>query len=192
MNAAVDPRWESLLGRSWTCASCGDRHQGLFDLACAKPDFWQGAEVHAPNSAIADSSHCLTEDFCILDGEHFFVRAVLRIPLRGLPDECFSYGVWSSLSGKNFAIYTQTFDSGEQEGLGPWFGWFSNRLHGYPDTLSMKCQVHPQPGRQRPWIELEPSSEHPLAKEAREGITYERLLEIYSLHGHAPLMAVRD
>jgi hypothetical protein len=67
--------------------------------------------------------------------------------------------------------------------LGPWFGWFSNRLKGYDDTLNLKCQVHPRPGRQRPWIELEPT-DHPLAVEQRRGMTLDRLLEIYALNGH--------
>jgi hypothetical protein len=111
------------------------------------------------------------------------------VPLRGLPGQCFSYGVWSTLSKQNFELYAETFDSGEQGGLGPWFGWFSNRLKGYPDTLNMKCQVHPQFGRRRPWIELEQSG-HPLAIEARDGIAYERLLEIHAMEGHTPLVAV--
>jgi hypothetical protein len=102
----------------------------------------------------------------------------------GAPGEYFGIGVWSTLSKKNFINYMETFDSGEQGELGPWFGWFSNRLKGYPDTLNLKCQVHPQAGRQRPWIELE-TSEHALARESLDGITYERLLEIYAAYGHA-------
>jgi hypothetical protein len=66
--------------------------------------------------------------------------------------------------------------------MGPWFGWFSNRLRPYPDTLNLKCQVHPKDGRQRPWIEIE-STDHPLAQEYVNGITYERLLEIYEANG---------
>jgi hypothetical protein len=82
-----------------------------------------------------------------------------------------------------------TFDDGSQGGLGPWFGWFSNRLKGYPDTLNLKCNVQPQDGRQRPLIRLQ-DPQHPLAIEAREGITFERLREIFSLHGHAMLTVV--
>jgi hypothetical protein len=188
MSESVDPRWAALRDRSWRCASCTVEHHGLFDLGCSKPEPWQGSEEYAPNSAIETSINCLTEDFCILDGEHYFVRGILRIPLVGAPGECFSYGIWSTLSKKNFGLYAETFDSGEQDDLGPWFGWFSNRLKGYPDTLNMKCQVHPQAGRQRPWIELE-DGEHPLAKEASEGITFERLLEIYALNGHSVQLA---
>jgi hypothetical protein len=32
-------------------------------------------------------------------------------------------------------------------------------------------------------IELEPT-DHPLAVEQRDGITFDRVLEIYALHGH--------
>lgn len=56
-------------------------------------------------------------------------------------------------------------------------------LKGYPDTLNLKCQVHPQAGRQRPYLVLEPT-EHPLAVEQQNGLTFDRLLEIYALNGH--------
>ena len=186
---SVDPRWKRLQHNSWDCASCGEAHAGLFDLGCSRPDFWQGSERPLPNSAIEGSTHCLTEDFCILGNEHYFVRCVLRLPLVGAPGEYFGFGVWSTLAPKNFEKYVSTFDSGEQEDLGPWFGWFSNRLTGYPDTLNLKCQVHPLRGRQRPWIELEPT-DHPLARESRQGVTYERVLEIYAAYGHAVGLAL--
>ena len=67
--------------------------------------------------------------------------------------------------------------------MGPWFGWFSNRLKGYPETLNLKCQVRPRSGRQRPLIELEPT-DHPLAVEQRDGITLDRIFEIFALNGH--------
>jgi hypothetical protein len=173
LRESVDPRWAQLKGRSWDCSSCGETHLGLFDLGCARPDFWQDSEQPLPNSAIAGSTHCLTEDFCVLDKQHYFIRCVLRLPLIGAPEECLGFGVWSTLSEKNFGRYIETFDSGEQEDLGPWFGWLSNRLKGYPDTLNLKCQVHPQSGRQRPWLELEPTDH------------YERFINIYAAYGHS-------
>jgi hypothetical protein len=112
----------------------------------------------------------------------------LALPLIGAVGQHFAFGVWSTLSKKNFALYTDTFDSGEQSTLGPWFGWFSNRLKGYPDTFNLKCQVHPQSGRTRPWLELE-ETDHPLARESREGIAFDRLLEIYSHYGHEVMVA---
>jgi hypothetical protein len=180
----IDPRWNRLTGQSWKCASCTEEHRGIFDLGCAKPDAFPGAEDYAPNSVVATSSHGLSEDFCVLDGQHYFVRSVLSLPLIGLPGRFFAFGVWSTLSKKNFALYTDSFDSGEQASLGPWFGWFSNRLKGYPDTFNLKCQVHSQGGRTRPWLELEETN-HPLTRESQEGISFDRMLEIYSLYGHS-------
>lgn len=175
--------------REWRCATCTKPHRGLFDLASHSPEQWQDDPEYQPNGAAAHESHVLTEDFCILNGEHFFVRCVLELPLIGAAGERFGYGVWSSLSKDNFARYTATFDDGEQGELGPWFSWFSNRLKGYPDTLNLKCSVHPQNGRQRPLITFH-AHEHPLTIEARDGITFDRLREIFALHGHAMLTVV--
>jgi hypothetical protein len=68
--------------------------------------------------------------------------------------------------------------------IAPWFGRLSNRLRGYPDTLNLKCQVHPREGRIRPWLQLE-ATDHPLAVEQLNGISFERLLDIYSIYGHS-------
>ena len=138
----------------------------------------------APNSALDLDGDFLSEDFCVLRGEHFFVRAVLELPIIGGDAKRFGFGVWSTLSRPNFERYVDTFDSGgEHAELGPWLGWFSNRLAGYPDTLNLKCRLHFQADRQRPKIELEPT-EHPLAVEQRDGMTFDRLLEIYAINGH--------
>lgn len=180
-----DPRWMNLRDRTWTCRSCSGSHSGIFDLASAHPDQWQGSEEYSPNDAVLSETNFLSKDFCVLENEHFFVRCVLEIPLRGLEGEHFGFGVWSTLSKKNFDLYVKSFSDGVVDGLGPWFGWFSNQLKGYPDTLNMKCQVHPQGGRQRPRIELD-AVDHPLAVEQREGMSYDRLLEIYVANGHQP------
>jgi hypothetical protein len=186
-----DPRWIRFNDRNWVCLCCGLRHSGVFDLASSRPEVWPSSEERSPNSEVLTSDNALTEDFCVLDGEHFFVRCVLRLPIVGASGACFGFGVWSTLSKQNFDLYVDTFDGGRQGGLGPWFGWFSNRLKGYPDTLSLKCRVTPRDGRERPLIELEPTS-HPLAIEQREGITFDRLLEIYALNGHDVRGALSD
>jgi hypothetical protein len=186
-----DPRWRRLHDRKWTCSCCGLKHGGLFDLVTAKPDAWPGSADPSPNSEVLTSSNILTEDFCILNGEHFFVRCLLRFPIATKPDVSFGFGTWTTLSRTNFELYLDTFDGGEQGDLGPWFGWFSNRLIGYPDTLNLKCEVQPRANRQRPFIRLEPT-QHPLAIEQRDGITFDRVLEIYALSGHDLRVALSD
>jgi hypothetical protein len=131
------------------------------------------------------SAHFLSEDFCVLNGRYFFVRCVLQLPLVGGDGAKFGYGVWASVSMQNFGLYVDRFDGGDYEGLGPWFGRLANRLKGYPETLNMKCRVRPQSGRKRPLIELEPV-DHPLVAEQRDGVSFERLGQIYSDYGHSP------
>jgi hypothetical protein len=186
-----DPRWRRLHGKPWTCTAGGGTHAGIFDLACWGPDPWTGPEEYSPNAMLATSGHFLSEDFCVLDNEHYFVRCVLELPIIGSDGVRFGYGVWSTLSKKNFELYAEHFDAGHRDDIGPWFGWFSNRLNGYPDTLGLKCRVHPRSGRQRPLIELEPT-DHTLALEQRNGITFDRLLEIYATHGHDIRAALLD
>lgn len=177
-----DPRWRQLQDYETKCRSCGESHRGLFDLAYFCPDYWSGAEEYEPNRAVRESTNFLSEDFCVLDGEQYFARCVLPLPLVG-SDEHFGFGVWSSLSKASFDAYLEHFEDGGYPPGTQWFGWFSNRLKGYPDTLNLKCQVIPQSGRQRPLIELE-ATDHPLALDQHNGITLDRLLEVFAANGH--------
>jgi hypothetical protein len=119
----------------------------------------------------------------VLDDQYFFVRCVLRLPIRGSNTRTFDFGAWSSLSRANFLIYVENFDRSDQCRLGPWFGWLSNRLAGYPDTLGLKCQVRPRDDRLRPILELE-ATDHPLSRQQREGITLDEVLDHHAAAGH--------
>ena len=173
-----------LKGASWTCAQCGGNHRGMFDLAANTPYHWKGEEAHEPNSALRRDGDFLSEDFCVLGGDHFFVRCVFEIPVHGMADK-FGLGVWSTLSRANFDKYVDGFDSGEFADMGPWTGWFSSSFKPFAGSINEPCWVHPQPGRQRPTISLA-NSDHELAIAQDEGITADRLLEIYAANGHGP------
>jgi hypothetical protein len=82
-----------------------------------------------------------------------------------------SFGVWSSLSRESFQLYMGKFGSKNRTKLPPMFGWFSNSLPGYPETLNLQCHVHPQARGLRPLIVLEPS-DHPFAIQKRDGISF--------------------
>lgn len=177
-----DPRWETLAG-SWACSKCNQLHDGLFDLACFCPDYWGDEEVYEPNSMIRMDSDFLSEDFCVVAGDHFFVRTVLELPLVDGPGH-FAYGVWVSASRSNFELYLAHFDAGDFDDDAGWFGWFSNALSGYPDTVNLACNVELQRDRQRPKIILH-ETDHPLYQEQAHGVGYDRLKEIYELNGHS-------
>jgi len=190
--AAHDRRWERLQNRLWTCHSCGETHRGVFDIAYDKPSIWLDSGTRASNSDLSSfSTNFLSDDFCIVEREHYFVRCVLELAISHTKGGLFVFGVWSSLSEANFAVYVNSFSRNDQSVLGPWFGWFSNRLPGDPDTLNLKCQVHPRNDRRRPFIELEPT-DHPLACDQRNGISIDRLIEIYAACGHDLREALSD
>jgi hypothetical protein len=123
-----------------------------------------------------------SDDLCTIADEDFFIRGILLIPIIGL-DTHLGLGVWVSLSRANFQQYTERFHSTDVIGEGPYFGWFSNRLPFYPETLSLKTNVHLQPYSQRPRIELEPT-DHPLSVHQRHGLDLATLQKFVEANLH--------
>ena len=157
------------------CKTCDEWHEGLPDLAFDAP--YQYEQLPPAERELARK----TDDVCAI-GEDFFIRVTLPLKIVGWEDE-FNFGAWVSLSEKNFRRYLELFESTEIKGEGPYFGWLCNRFPWYPDTLSLKTNVHLRPYPDRPWIELEPT-DHPLAVHQREGITQETLAEIFTANEH--------
>jgi hypothetical protein len=150
----------------WRCASCGEIHRDLPALVIKAPSIW----LHADERE-RERDFELTTDTCIWRNEGFFVRCVLALPFVDR-EGSLEFGVWSSLSAEHFRRYMAASGSADRVDLGWMFGWFSNRLPGYPDTENLKCHVHPREPGSRPTIELEPT-EHPLAVQQRTGIKFE-------------------
>ncbi len=162
---------------NFTCSCCGQVHEGLADLAFAAPYYY-----YAVPADQREQRCVLTSDLCSIDDEDFFIRGCLDIPIVG-SDEHFSWGAWCSVSRANFEKYREVFADSRQAHVGPFFGWFSARLPGYPDTLALKVRAHLRDDGLRPWFELE-ESEHPLSADHRLGITRERLQQIYEANLH--------
>jgi hypothetical protein len=95
------------------------------------------------------------------------------------------------LSKQNFLRYRGFLAQDPPEGEGPYFGWFSNRLPGYPDTLNLKTHLMLQRGGMRPLVQLEPT-DHPLAVHQREGINLGEVLAILEENAHGPGQENRD
>ncbi|MNO34627.1 hypothetical protein D3C76_246670 [compost metagenome] len=128
----------------------------------------------------------LTEDFCVIDEQHFYIRGHIEIPVID-SHEKFIWSVWASLSAENFLKSNELLLVEGREDEEPYFGWLSTELSIYPvTTLSLKTRVHTQEVGAVPLIELE-QTDHPLAVEQREGITLERVKEIAHLINHGDL-----
>lgn len=147
---------------------------GLPDIAYESP-----ASYHALCESDREARGRLSSDFCSVDDD-CFIRAVCRVPVRD-SDHAFGWGVWVSLSQENFRRYIDSYDDADQSKLGPMFGWFSNKLPDYPDTLSLQTTVVPQDGNQRPLVYINDAhADHPLFIEQRDGMPQERLARIYA------------
>ena len=173
-----------LNGAEWTCRSCDQPHRGMFDLACDSPDPWSGSLEYEPNSALDLNRDFLSEDFCVLGGEHFLVRCVLEIPVHGL-EQKFGFGCWGSLKRENFEVYVDHFDPGTCPDTGPWWSWLCNRLKPISSDQPVGCWMFPQLGRQRPVLRVDDDT-HSLALAQSNGLTADNLLAIYAHYGHWP------
>jgi hypothetical protein len=160
------------------CSQCDELHEGLPDLVFAAPVYYD--QIPVPERA---ERARLTSELCVIDDRHFFVRAALPIPIRDAK-ATFSWGVWVSLSERSFARYVELQGSAPAAGGDPCFGWLSNQLPRYPDTLSLKAHLHLQPDGRRGLLELEPT-DHPLAVHQRDGIKLLDLLAIVEGELHA-------
>lgn len=129
-----------------------------------------------------DEDVFLTEDLCVIDDKWFFVRGCIEIPVVGYEDP-FIWGVWVSLSEENFMEFQDLLGVEKRAHFGPYFGWLSAYIDLYPDTENLKTMVHIRDNGNRPYIELEPT-DHPLALEQKNGITIERVAEIYADRVH--------
>ena len=158
------------------CHTCGKWHEGLpLDYAYDAPGYWS-------ESLRSNADSFLNSDLCVIKNHDFFVRGLIEIPIVGL-EEPFRWGVWTSLSKVNFDKMT---DLGEDPKLldePPYFGWLSNSIDLYPETLNLKTNVRSRKLNERPYLLLEPT-DHPLAVEQRTGISMQRVREIAerSLH----------
>jgi hypothetical protein len=124
-----------------------------------------------------DARCTLTTDTCVIDDKYFFVRGCLELPVLGA-DEAFVWGVWVSLSKTNFDRFNACFDDPKRSHIRPFFGWLSAELALYPSTENLKTRIHLRDNGVRPFVELEPTN-HPLAVEQRNGISVDRVAEIY-------------
>lgn len=113
------------------CEICGKEHDELPDIGSDAPYYWS-------KEAEASDTCSLTEDLCIIEGEEFFVRGVVEIPIQGT-DDYFGWGVWVSLKKENFEIYRENSNS---RSVGPFFGWFATKIDFFPvSTINLQTTV---------------------------------------------------
>jgi len=159
------------------CHTCGEIHEGMPTFGADRPLSYYDVPVEERETRCQSS-----DDDCVIDDKWFFVRGCIDIPVHGADDD-FSWGVWVSLSEDNYLTWRDSFGEANRSHFGPFFGWLNAWLKPYPDTINLKTNVHLRDDGIRPYIEIQPT-DHPLSVEQRNGISIERLSEIYSIMMH--------
>lgn len=154
---------------TYICSCCGKVHDDLPDLSFDRPTY--ASDV--PKEEFVNRVK-LNEDLCILDGEHYFIRGVIKIPIHN-QEETLGFGVWVSQKKENFETYLKNYDTSE---IGPFFGWLSNEfIFGGVPTINLKTMAYFQGNGQRPLIELD-ESDHPLYIAQKNGISLDEAWKI--------------
>lgn len=156
----------------YLCGRCGEVHPEL--------PFSYGAEYPDAYYQLPQAERIVrwegNEEAGAIDGQHFFLRARIMIPVLDA-DQPFHWGVWVSQSQQSMERIAENWDKPGREEMEPTFGWLSTRLPLYPETLHLPTMVHQQPVGERPLVELE-ETDHPLSIEQHQGITLARVREI--------------
>jgi hypothetical protein len=152
------------------CSTCEEWHEGLPEIFFDRPCY-----ARAVPDTEWDSRVYLSDDLCSIDEEHFFIR--VRLPLTIIDiGEPWGFGMWTSLSRTNFQRYCDHFDD-DMSSWDPMFGYLSNRIENYPETLELALLVKPQARGLRPLATLEPC-DHPLYIEQCDGISLDKVLKL--------------
>ena len=155
----------------YLCSVCENEHDGFPSWASDRPaDYWD-----VPDDK-RESDVFLTSDSCVIADRFFFVRASLDIPIIG-SSESYSWGVWISLSEKNFFTWQDHYNVRERSHVGPFFGWLCSVISVYPETRHLKTNIYRRNDGLRPLVDLEPT-DHPLSVHQRHGITLDELAQM--------------
>jgi hypothetical protein len=162
------------------CSCCGERHGTL------PSGYGTLAPVHWREELAGDPASLLTGEQCVIENQHFFLRARIILPVLDA-DHRFEWGVWVSVSRKNYYRAGAMWGNPDRAAEPPYFGWLATDLPIYdPPTVNLKTQFQTQAPGIRPTVELEPT-EHPLAVEQHSGITAARIQEIAEIFLHPEL-----
>jgi hypothetical protein len=157
---------------AWTCRCCGKEFNDL-PLSYMPPPPAPWLDLSAEERATRAK---IDQDVCIIDGEQFFVRCCLEVPIVG-QDQTLIWGVWMSVTRSSLDRIVDLWSVEVPDDEPPIFGWLCNTNSCYPNTYGLAGHLYLQSDGKRPSVLLEPT-DHPLSLEQQNGITLDRAEEI--------------
>jgi hypothetical protein len=155
----------------WKCSICGVEHEDV--PMCFGIDAPWRALV--PEDEFASRVE-LSSDQCVVDGQTFFIRGHIEVPILNHP-ESLAFSVWSSLSEQSFVHMCERWESPERASDPSYFGWLCSRIPAYPDTIHLKLSVQSRAPGLTPLFTVE-LTDHPLAIDQHKGISFARWHEL--------------
>ncbi|WP_445369239.1 DUF2199 domain-containing protein [Methylomonas sp. BW4-1] len=118
-------------------------------------------------------------DLSVLDGEQFFIRALLPLPVdeREAP---YNLGIWVQVSQSDFERVYELWDEEDQAQEPAFAATLANDIPNHPSTCGLAASLALTGPKTRPVLTLGPA-EHPLVGEQTRGITAHRAAEYSSL-----------
>lgn len=164
--------------KSWTCESCGESHDGLAMLfgADAPAAWFKIPEDEREGEFNADMGYI---DFA---GERTaFLRGHIQLPVVDGTGEPFTWSVWVSLSEASMMALIERWDDPDRATIEPMFGWLASDLPYDVPPSPVPTMVHHRAPGLVPLIHVDPTLDHPLAREHVQGITMHRVAELNRL-----------
>jgi hypothetical protein len=153
----------------WRCSRCGEFHEDLPMSYGVEAPTLVGTIPADEQSKRVD----LSTDQCIIDGQYFFIRGCVELPVLDGSGP-FTWGVWVSLNETNFTRMSELWSIEGREHEPGCFGWLCTALPCYPDTMYLKTNVLIRPIGTRPAIEIQ-HADHPLYIDQTRGITIDQI-----------------
>jgi len=166
------------------CATCGEEK----DLLAMEPSYGRpDAYYDVPKEQREYLTNFSDDDGRIRNADdterRHFLRVLLSMPIRGEKKDC-AWGVWVEVSATDWERAYELWDDPKQGKQPPFPATLANTLRGYEGTLGLPGRVRLTGPKTAPLFELDPGVDHPLAREQREGVGFERVAEWVSAHHH--------
>jgi hypothetical protein len=161
------------------CSCCGLAYEELpLCFGNDYPDYYYSVHPEEREQRLE-----LKESLCVVDGEHFFHRGRLTLPIIDYKEDLI-FNVWTSISPTNFSIRMDLWNDLNRIKQEPYFGWLQTIVPTYGDTLNIKTIAIEQEVGFIPEIKSIEEN-HPLTIDQTNGITYKKATEIVDKILHA-------
>ncbi len=153
---------------SYTCEVCGEAHAGeVRDIRMSLPQ-----PIYLLDEDERRERAYVEDDFAVLDGERYFVRALLELPIYG-EEGYFGYGAWVEVTKDDVAALGKLWHDDDGQRAEPFAGTLANELNPYAFTDGLPVRIRLRDVRLLPLVELE-DADHELVRAQRNGISSHR------------------